>query len=206
MDEKFQYAILGQEDGERKLGVRPRDSTFWGKIGVLVAIFSLLIGGIIYFASREQGEEGAAVDLGSCGSTPAEAKSSGCLFDLMSWCWLHPECHDKTLSDAMLNLGPWVWYNDVGATQQVPQEVAALGEIPIMYVEESFHHIHCTYIWKKMHRAYISGRVIDSYIGSWNHTFHCSEMLLRQGIPWSQVTTSVTVKYPTCDRFRILQN
>lgn len=201
MDDEFQYASLGEEDEEGSSGVRRRDSFFWGKMGVFITILLLLTYEIIDLASGQK-DQSAVVDLGSCGSTPEEAKSNGCIFDLMSWCWLHPECHDEILSHEMLSLGPWIWYEDVGATRPVAQEVAALGEIPILYVEESFHHIHCTYIWKKMHRAYLGQRAIDSYIASLNHTFHCSEMLLRQGIPWSQVTTSVIVKYPTCDRIR----
>ena len=209
MDDEFQYsAISDGEDGVQEVkdqhnativiaGVRFK---LW-MMGLFITAFLLSILVVLGLVSGPQTHRNL-IESSSCGSSPREAKARGCIFDLMSWCWVPPACHDEQLSQQNLDLGPWLWYEDVQATRPVLQQTAELGEIPILFVEESFHQIHCTYIWKKMHRAYLSQRTIDSYVGRFNHTIHCSEVLLRRGVIWDQVDTSVVLKYPTCDDIR----
>ena len=209
MDDDFHYsAISDGEDSAQEAKSQRHGTIFIAGLRcelwmIVICITALLLSilGVLGLVSGPQAHR-SLIQSTSCGSTPGEARVRGCTFDLMSWCWLPPACHDEPLSRQHLDLGPWLWYEDVEATRSVTQEVAARGEIPKLFVEESFHQIHCTYIWKKMHRAYLSQRTIDSYVGRFNHTIHCSEVLLRQGAIWDQVDTSVVLKYPTCDDIR----
>jgi hypothetical protein len=212
MDEEFHYSALGNEEGgeswetERKkqatgVGIWTKCDC-WG-VGVavtLLALFTLATMDIVL--GYKQSVPTPLQKSSGCGSTPKEAKQLGCVFDLMSWCWLPPACHDESLALEHLQYGPWDWYEDVAGTRPVTEEEAETGEITPLYVEESFHQIHCIYIWKKQHRAYLGGGVIDDYVAGFNHTVHCSKTLLRQ-VPWhTNITTSVGLKYPTCNDIR----
>lgn len=210
MDDECLYYALGEEEASLSKPAQSRESrTFHQQHGIQIGNLALyitlltLFGMIVVDLIWGRQSSNPLIESSNCGATPSEAKAKGCIFDLMSWCWLPPACHDETLSREILDWGPWLWYEDVKATRPVAQDIAALGEIDILYVEESFHQTHCTYIWKKMHRAYLAQRAIDSYIGGFNHTIHCSGVLLRQGVAWNQVDTSVVLKYPTCDDIRI---
>jgi len=35
------------------------------------------------------------------------------------------------------------------------------------------------YMWKKMHKAILEHRPIDSYLTEWHHTNHCEKILLN---------------------------
>lgn len=171
----------------------------WGFIlFVTLTLFALAI---FDYISRplSQKQEPLLVST-NCGNSSDEARARGCVFDLMSWCWLPPACHDAELSEQFLREnGPWDWYLDLKATLHVDQEEVAKGNTDLVYVAESYHQIHCAYVWSKMHRAYMGQGAMDSYIGSFNHTKHCSEVLLRSDFSWTKVDTYVWLKYPTCD-------
>lgn len=69
--------------------------------------------------------------------------------------------------------------------------------MPLLYVEQSYHMIHCMYTIKKMHRAFLRQTMIDDYISGEKHTVHCSDIVL-QNIDWKKFDTVVGLNYPTC--------
>ncbi|KAI0100720.1 hypothetical protein F4776DRAFT_649443 [Hypoxylon sp. NC0597] len=74
--------------------------------------------------SKPTGEE-----FGSCGNSPGEAQSLGCVFDPMSWAWQRPECYNVELINDFLNKTDWHFYpnNATRPKEELPREVWARG-------------------------------------------------------------------------------
>ena len=136
----------------------------------------------------------------NCGNTFEEARARGCLFDTISFSWLAPECHDEELVAEFDKL-PIVWhfYTDPAGTQEVPMDVVERGE-RALYVPWSHHLWHCSFLWRKMHRAVMAGTPVDSYIGLYAHTKHCSQIMVAENSlhPMDEVNTIMTLKFPYC--------
>ncbi|KAK4191065.1 nucleotide-sugar transporter-domain-containing protein [Podospora australis] len=137
-----------------------------------------------------------------CGSTPTEAREHGCRFDINSFCWLPPPCDDEPLAQEFDQLAAWEWYRDENKTQPVSREQVATGEFTDLHVSWEYHLQHCTFMWRKLHRAILGSggkAAVDSYIGEMKHTRHCSEMLLNyRDEPLDTFDTFIVVKYPHC--------
>lgn len=138
-----------------------------------------------------------------CGSTPAEARAAGCLFDIMAFSWLPPRCHDAELSEEFRQLRDWEYYLDRNRTMPLSREKASTGEYTELYTKYEYHLRHCTFLWKKMHRALLGGGggklAIDSVTAKYAHTEHCSEMLMaRRELPLDVINSVILVKYPDC--------
>jgi hypothetical protein len=136
----------------------------------------------------------------NCGSSPAEALSLGCSFDVMSFTWIPTRCFDQELMEDFLALRSWSWYMDKEGVNSVDFAAVSAGCYDELYVTEEYHLYHCTYMWRKMHRAILEGRPLDSYIGNINHTEHCGMMLLNPNGPMNGITTTIFTKYPHCPK------
>lgn len=136
-----------------------------------------------------------------CGGSPEEARNRGCKFDLLSFAWQTPDCYDHDLLEEFLAYDEWEFFTDKlgNATTTVPLEVARRGE-RTLYATETYHFVHCTFMWLQMHRAYTVLGYIDSHLDAYNHTLHCQGVLFRRGNPPSRVTTVGVLKYPSCRR------
>lgn len=136
----------------------------------------------------------------NCGNTAKEARARGCIFDTISFTWLVPECYDEELIAEFDKL-PIVWhfYADAAGTQEVPWDVVERGE-RALFVPWAHHLWHCAFGWRKMHRAVVAGVPVDSYIGSYPHTKHCSQMMVEENSkhPMEEVNTIMTLKFPYC--------
>ncbi|KAL7798031.1 hypothetical protein V8C37DRAFT_368433 [Trichoderma ceciliae] len=135
-----------------------------------------------------------------CGSTPDEARSRGCHFDVISFCWLPSQCYDSLLSEDFDSMNHLEWYLDPNRTQPLTHDQIMTGEYTGLYVNWEYHVRHCTAMWKKMHRAFMGeGRkAVDGYIASYAHTKHCEHMLLSSNIAYEVINTRIAVKYPDC--------
>ena len=90
----------------------------------------------------------------SCGSTPEEAKRLGCLFDLFSFQWHAPPCHNKPLHDGFLAQDR----DDVQSTHMDYTPVATEDVLEGIHahlrpISGKFHDLHCMYEWLKLIRA-----------------------------------------------------
>lgn len=47
-----------------------------------------------------------------CGNSPEEACSNKCLFDVISFSWLPPDCFDGDLVNDFFATSEWQWYKD----------------------------------------------------------------------------------------------
>jgi len=114
----------------------------------------------------------------SCGKEPKEARSLGCVFDVMLSSWVHSECHNQTFMDLHVTKVQFPWFRDRNMTQPVFEAEVRLGEYDTLYLYQDFHYEHCMYMWKVQMRAWKEGLPIDS--GSWNlgHSEHCAQVML----------------------------
>ena len=134
----------------------------------------------------------------SCGNDPATARSRGCSFDLISFAWQTPECYDASLVAEFSQWDTWTFYTEERGNVTVAQEVVLMGE-QSLWVTWHYHLVHCTFMWRQMHRAYERGW-IDAHLHAYNHTLHCQKVLLRTGVGHDEVFTMGNVIYPVCQQ------
>lgn len=139
-----------------------------------------------------------------CGTSPQEAKAKGCIFDLMNYHWIRPECYNEEASKEAAKRGPWKWYYDLNATRPIPggQNAERLSQEVLVYTEHDWHVTHCVYALKTVHRAAMNpGEWLPEEEGSWNHTEHCAEVLQMTGTPGEIINTVIDMQYLPCVRF-----
>ena len=66
------------------------------------------------------------------------------------------------------------------------------------WVTWEYHLTHCLYTWKKLNRAVERRGAIDGYISNYNHTSHCSKLLLAKGVKMETWNSEFFVQYPRC--------
>lgn len=136
----------------------------------------------------------------SCGVTPTEARDRGCIFDTISFSWQVPDCYDSELVEAFSRLpNPFPFYADPAGTIELPWSEVGKGD-RAMFVPWAHHLWHCGFLWRKMHRAIIAGKPVDSYIGSYGHTEHCTYIMVEENAhhDMSEVNTIMPLKFPYC--------
>lgn len=136
-----------------------------------------------------------------CGSNWQEAKAMGCHFDVMASRWYSTECFDQEVLDDML-AEPQVnwnftWYEDHEHTIVVPPEKVFMGEFDKVYPDNLFHIKHCLHLWRKLHHAVLTSRPVDEDILDYNHTKHCTKMIMNWTSPGFQRHSVTTAKSAT---------
>jgi hypothetical protein len=131
-------------------------------------------------ASLSQNTSIGNVVLRGCGSTAAEAKERGCVFDLMNFGWTPAECYNEQLAQESLQNGPWKFFYDEAATKPIPgnQDTELLSVTETVWSSLEFHVAHCVYTWKQMHQSVTVGRPLPDALLSFHHTSHCSDLIL----------------------------
>lgn len=135
-----------------------------------------------------------------CGSTAEEARSRGCIFDTISFAWLMPECYDAELVEQFTHIPyKFNFYTDKENNIAYPWSEVEKGE-RAMYVPWSHHLWHCGFLFKKMHRAVMAGKPVDSYIGNMTHTEHCMHLMIVENVQHKldAVNTIMELKFPYC--------
>lgn len=171
--------------------------------GLLLTLFLTVLSGLSLVANLAPSPQISRLSTepkwSSCGNDSATARSRGCSFDLISFAWQTPECYDGELVSEFASWnGSWTYYADRNFTQIVDQDVAMRGERKL-YVEWSYHLVHCTFMWRQMHRAYERGW-IDAHLGNYNHTLHCGQMILMDPEETQHTKTAARLIYPECLR------
>ncbi|KAH6653031.1 hypothetical protein BKA67DRAFT_659678 [Truncatella angustata] len=165
-------------------------------IGFLIAVVATV--GISLLSWHPWHSSDPAPSSAHCGNSSAEAAAMGCSFDIMSFTWSRKACFDEELMHEFLAARNWTWWLASDGNQEVAMETVALGIHPRLFVSWEYHLFHCTYMWKKMHRALLRGTPLDSYLLDQNHTAHCSHMLLDRNPLLEQRNTIIVTKYPSC--------
>lgn len=199
-----------------KARITPRTTTIYLHITTTIffSILALLIlAGIFeppsFYCNRSTPPNPQSSPLASrpytCGNTTLSAIAQNCTFDPIYFSWLPAPCTDAPLTAAFLAQRNWTWYfdrNGIGK-QLAPREEVLQGEHDNLYVSAEYHILHCTYMWRKMHRAVSTGKLIDGYIGNLHHTSHCEKMIVEamevdEEGKGGVVNTVIRMKWPDC--------
>jgi len=183
---------------------RPKTGRYWRFIAF--GTFTSLLAISFFVAATTQPRPTQQDDFTSltkphrCGNSSDDARALGCHFDIMSFTWSHPRCFDKKLMDEFLSLKNWTWWDETDQNdgKPVPFKEVSLGQHTRLYVSWEYHITHCTFMWKKMHRAVLAGRPLDSYVGRIEHTMHCTKTLLERNWALDDRNTIIRMKFPEC--------
>lgn len=111
----------------------------------------------------------------TCGPTPADAKSQGCIFDPLLTHWVPEPCFDsasKYWLEKYQSDGSWLAYSDPNMTQLLTVEEMSVA--PIYYSHYRDHVVHCSTMWQKQFQGLFEMRdVLDSRVTSKAHMDHC---------------------------------
>jgi hypothetical protein len=168
------------------------------------AIFPIVIILLVFLFAydRSHHQHPLTKKFDTCGLTASSALSHGSSFDVTSFAWLPARCFDQGLVDQFLALHDWRWYLDAAGSQPVDIDSVRSGVHAQLYVTQEYHMYHCTYMWRKMHRAAGAGRPLDGYIGNMSHTAHCEGQLVGHGAEagLNETNTVISTKFVNCPR------
>ena len=175
-----------------------------GSLGSLLAI--VLFGSIILSRLHKpllsQISISTHIPTDYCGHSPDEARSKGCKFEVNNFAWLHPDCYDQEL-DEDWTTGPlskdlkfWEQYGGIGP---IPFERVRKGDVPMVWVNTRQHRRHCLFVWEKYQRAAEKQMPMDNYTVNIRHTRHCVGILRNESIGNDEVTSFLSLKYPSCE-------
>ncbi|OQV11295.1 hypothetical protein CLAIMM_15152 [Cladophialophora immunda] len=168
-------------------------------IASVLVLVSLGLRFIIAESARSNNNNNeVALPSQDCGSTRDEALSRACAFDIVTFAWVAPACHDRALSAEFSSLRAWGWFLDENRTQAVPQTEVEDGKFNALYVSREQRAYHCVYTWRKMHRALLRKGPTDGVVRRYNHTESCGRMLLGG---WGQESTSLEEAVLMVSRF-----
>ena len=204
--------LLGNLNGISRSGRLAISSTrvswrrgfFHGLCISLVAI----IGMAIYIFLPQITKKGpTGREFGDCGKSIEEARAKGCIFDNLSYSWVRPECHHPDLLAAYRNRTVIPYYTDRTLTEEsrIPQEEIFRGDILTAWAPALQHSMHCSFMMSKIHLAHINHMPIDNVAKEFDHTHHCTEVLLDSWLGEMPVCHSATgciskvnAKFTTC--------
>jgi hypothetical protein len=128
-----------------------------------------------------------------------EAQKLGCTWDLLAGSWLPQRCIDKDLTDEFRNAGDWHFYEDREGTKELQEEELKWRVGPNMtyFTTLKYHRTHCSFQWRKMHRAMQSGRKIENALANYDHTLHCGYVFLQDG-ELHELLTEISVEFFYC--------
>lgn len=134
-----------------------------------------------------------------CGSTPEEARSLGCIFEVTLSLWVPPQCYDSELEKIYLQQPGLNFYRDVNLTDQVSIDDVKLGSSPGWFVPWDHHIRHCEFAFRKLHRAAQSAKYIDGYVLQYAHTEHCLKMFTEPEDWRTGITQFDAAMWPNCN-------
>ncbi|KAK2028387.1 hypothetical protein LX32DRAFT_720487 [Colletotrichum zoysiae] len=122
-----------------------------------------------------------------CGNTSTEARELGCVFDLLTNNWMPKYCADPVTDDEYRtwvldprrSLGPWAFFHDDKAQNQVASEEALSNLVGShIYTTTENHLAHCIFLARRMHRL-VTGEIAAVAHNSLAHTMHCTSAVLK---------------------------
>lgn len=166
---------------------------------IKIALASILILAIVIFSAAASLYTLQTIEVPeTCGTTAKEARSRGCEYDVMSFAWTPSRCFDPNLMAEFTSLRNWTFFTSQNGTEAVPYDSVALGEHDELFVTQEFHMYHCTYMWRKMHRAVLAAVPLDGYIGNYHHTSHCERQIMQKARKTHEISTTIFTKYVSC--------
>jgi hypothetical protein len=156
----------------------------WGGIFILTARFSPRV---IHHTDTSLGVQkpplhsakmlANEIDYLTCGTSLAEAKSRGCIYDTLNNAWIPGHCQDDFSIMEYEADGSWYPYADENRTQRLRKE--ELGDRDFYYTSLRDHIVHCATLWRRQFRAWSEGwSYLDDVLVDPVHTMHCSKYLV----------------------------
>ena len=195
-EEKFKdYSDIDPPEHQLLPYLKPKPQ----RVLIISLLLLILITPIIYFTKHRT----TTTTYNQCGTTAAEARSRGCVFETTGFAWLPPACADPSTEAEFLTYiaaNDLLLYRDMNYTDIVSLEEVKRGEGPGFFVRQQYHLTHCLFLIKKLHRAIAQGRTLDGIIMPLHHTEHCiGQNLMPHGYRAMDVQLSYT-KFPYCGR------
>jgi hypothetical protein len=97
--------------------------------------------------------------------------------------WEPPGCIDDDLLQEVLSEAPLQWFRDAEHELPVSQDEVSRGEWARLYPDFNHHIVHCVYTWRMLHRAVLRGIGVPDDLLDYNHTVHCSKLILKDAWP-----------------------
>jgi hypothetical protein len=194
------------------------------KLGISLLVLTILLAGVFMLNILDEDSrsgvvpnappptpQGGSVVIEHCGLSSQEAIDRGCIWDIMSYGWIHPSCYDKKESDRWLaKYGPFKWYIDDGQQQDEKSQPLngtltqqlSLDEIPYtqaVWTTQGYHVMHCLYLLKMVHVAALHSAPVSNEAVNLGHTDHCVGLIGKTDlIEYDAVTTQVRLLFVQC--------
>jgi hypothetical protein len=133
-----------------------------------------------------------------CGGNPSDARSKGCVYDVMMQDWVPVPCYDSILTEKYLAEGNWTWYGDGDGKTTIPLEEMRKGEHGSAWMATSYHKAHCVFSWLKIIRALRNNRGISQELLSYDHVLHCSHGALKESSEDQGLGVRAPTNYAKC--------
>ncbi len=136
----------------------------------------------------------------NCGSTPAEARSMGCHFQLWSYSWVPHHCYNSELHQNFLERRAeegWGYFRDPDGREEVPLNEVLRGETSDIFTTWGQHFWHCAYYQRNFFLAKVG---ITNRDRDLHHGLHCQKWMSNPFYhPWEKVNINLTVGFHSCD-------
>lgn len=158
--------ISSSSDAERQY--RVKILTIW-TIYAGILLLSMTLGIVTLVKANSRNPTSVPVSYSfqnqTCGSSGEEAVRNGCIYSFIPGAWVPAACHDTELEEEFLGREQWHWYTDKDFKEEIAMEtIRQTGGPPVFYTNLDYHFVHCSYTWKKLHRAVKNQTPIDSHI------------------------------------------
>ncbi|KIW58048.1 hypothetical protein PV05_02598 [Exophiala xenobiotica] len=135
-----------------------------------------------YIAGEANDHDVLAGKVLECGYSFTEARSRGCVYDVMMQDWVPEPCYDSVLTERYLAQGNYTWYAD-GDGNIMSDEEMRKGEHTEAYMSGDYHKDHCIFSWEKLIRAMRNTRPVSQELVSYDHVLHCRHQTLGENHP-----------------------
>lgn len=170
--------------------------------GVVACLVAIVVVGVVLPGNRSGRPESMLLEPETCGESVAEARSLGCVFDVVLLGWVPWRCHNHMLATQFLNRGDWTFSRDRNGTVAVDVAEFARGEWDTLYGSHEFYILNCAYTWRKVREAAMVGDVLDGYLADRHQTNHCEMMMLRR-TALKDIGAEVYAKFVSCPTTRM---
>lgn len=198
-DAKSLKTLMDEEKSKHPEDLQIAKQHFIRRHKLALTIFSLflLLTPLLYIVTR------SLSPYNHCGTTPAEARRRGCVFETTGFVWLPQACLDPATEGhflAYVKANNLTYYRDQECTQPVPLSEVREGNQGF-FVQETYHKTHCAFLLRKLHSRYFEGKPVDGMIMNIGHTKHCvSEMLDGEMMHQGANGQFSYLKYPFCGK------
>ncbi|RAH66309.1 uncharacterized protein BO66DRAFT_442114 [Aspergillus aculeatinus CBS 121060] len=118
-----------------------------------------------------------------CGSSPEEAISKGCRYDVILVAWVPADCFDEELMESYLAEVEYPFWLDRALQQSTTLMEVRRGIHPVVFSNQEFHMAHCAYFLEMSIRGFRQRRVWDNTTLDMEHMRHCARTVRDHWLP-----------------------